>query len=101
MIATLMRTRNMRRRNLIMFYCWFVSSMLFYGLAFSGSNLNVSLYGLSTLAAVADIISLALSSFFVQRFGRRPTLCISYIIGGIACISIVFIPLGHIKNELA
>ncbi|KAL7630040.1 UNVERIFIED_CONTAM: hypothetical protein RMT77_019833 [Armadillidium vulgare] len=67
MIATLMRTRNMRRRNLIMFYCWFVSSMLFYGLAFSGSNLNVSLYGLSTLAAVADIISLALSSFFVQR----------------------------------
>ncbi|KAL7629960.1 UNVERIFIED_CONTAM: hypothetical protein RMT77_019920 [Armadillidium vulgare] len=91
-IADLVRTRNMRRRNLIVFYCWFVVSMVYYGLIFSGSTLDASIYVTVSLSALVEIPSLIAVIALLFVMGRK-TLCgISFILGGLSCVSVMLVP---------
>lgn len=91
-IITLLSTRNMRRRCLIIFFAWFVVSMVYYGLTFSGGNINTSPYLLVFLSGLVEIPSYFLACWTLKKFGRRLNLCVFFIICGAACLLILAVP---------
>uniref|UniRef100_A0A0P4W8Z9 Major facilitator superfamily (MFS) profile domain-containing protein n=1 Tax=Scylla olivacea TaxID=85551 RepID=A0A0P4W8Z9_SCYOL len=66
-IITLLSTRNMRRRCLIIFFAWFVVSMVYYGLTFSGGNINASPYLLVFLSGLVEIPSYFLVCWTLKK----------------------------------
>lgn len=64
---TLLSTKNMRRRCLIIFFAWFVVSMVYYGLTFSGSNINASPYLLVFLSGLVEIPSYFLVCWTLKK----------------------------------
>lgn len=91
-IITLLSTRNMRRRCLIIFFAWFVVSMVYYGLTFSGGNIDASPYLLVFLSGVVEIPSYFLVCWTLKKFGRRLNLCVLFTICGTACLLILAVP---------
>uniref|UniRef100_A0A6A7FPC7 Organic cation transporter protein-like n=1 Tax=Hirondellea gigas TaxID=1518452 RepID=A0A6A7FPC7_9CRUS len=89
---TLVRTPNMRRRCLITFFAWFVISMIYYGLAFNGGNLNLPPYVLMTTNGVVEFVACFSTIWILNVCGRRLSLCILLVVCGVACLVIVFIP---------
>ena len=65
--AILMRTPVLRRRCLIIFFGWFTVSMIYYGLAFSGGNINASVYLMVFLGGAVEIPSLIFASYTVEK----------------------------------
>ena len=48
----------MRKRNLIMFFAWFVVSMIYYGLTFSAKNIDASVFLTVGLGGIVEIPSI-------------------------------------------
>ncbi|KAB7493648.1 Solute carrier family 22 member 3 [Armadillidium nasatum] len=90
--AKLLKTPNMRRRCLIIYFSWFVVSMIYYGLTFSGGNINASVYLMVFLSGVVEIPSYFLSCLTIKKFGRRINISFCFIICGIACMLILAVP---------
>ncbi|KAG0720830.1 Organic cation transporter protein [Chionoecetes opilio] len=63
----LLSTPNLRRRCLIIFFAWFVVSMVYYGLTFSGGNINASPYLLVFLSGLVEIPSYILSCWTLKK----------------------------------
>lgn len=57
----------MRRRCLIIFFAWFVVSMVYYGLAFNSGNINASPYLVVFLAGLVEIPSYFFGSWTLKR----------------------------------
>ncbi|KAK7085702.1 hypothetical protein SK128_014631 [Halocaridina rubra] len=91
-VVTLLSTANMRRRCLIIFFAWFVVSMIYYGLTFSGGNINASIYLMVFFSGVVEIPSYLLVCFTLKKFGRRLNLCVLFLICGAACLLILAVP---------
>lgn len=89
---TLLSTKNMRRRCLIIFFAWFVVSMVYYGLTFSGGNINASPYLLVFLSGLVEIPSYFLVCWTLKKFGRRLNLCVLFLVCGTACLLILAVP---------
>lgn len=89
---TLLRTPNMRRRCLIIFFAWFVVSMVYYGLTFSGGNINASIYLMVFFSGAVEIPSYLLVVWTLKVYGRRLNLCALFIICGAACLLILAVP---------
>ncbi|KAL7639048.1 UNVERIFIED_CONTAM: hypothetical protein RMT77_010582 [Armadillidium vulgare] len=90
--AKLLKTPNMRRRCLIIYFSWFVVSMIYYGLTFSGGNINASVYLMVFLSGIVEIPSYFLSCLTIKKFGRRINISFCFIICGIACMLILAVP---------
>lgn len=58
----------MRRRCLIIFFAWFVVSMVYYGLTFSGGNINASVYLLVFLSGLVEIPSYLLVCWTLKKW---------------------------------
>ncbi|XP_053631579.1 organic cation transporter protein isoform X2 [Cherax quadricarinatus] len=91
-IITLLSTRNMRRRCLIIFFAWFVVSLVYYGLTFNGANINASIYLLIFFSGLVELPSYCLVCWTLQKFGRRVNLCTLFVICGAACLLILAVP---------
>ncbi|XP_042881764.1 organic cation transporter protein-like [Penaeus japonicus] len=91
-IVTLLSTKNMRRRCLIIFFAWFVVSMVYYGLTFSGGNIDASVYLMVFMSGLVEIPSYLLVCWTLKKFGRRLNLCVLFIICGAACLLILAVP---------
>ncbi|XP_069101063.1 organic cation transporter protein-like [Argopecten irradians] len=97
----LFSSRVMLVRTLIVLFNWCIASMTYYGLYLNTGNLagnfhfNMFLSGLVEFPAITVIILL------VDRVGRKPLYCLSMILAGCACASII-IPMmyGEIENQV-
>ncbi|KAL7637230.1 UNVERIFIED_CONTAM: hypothetical protein RMT77_011942 [Armadillidium vulgare] len=91
-MVDLVKTKNMRRRSLILYYSWFVVSMLYYGITFAGATINASIYLSVTVSSLAEIIAMIAELLFVPRVGRRSFTCFCFLLGGICVISVAYVP---------
>lgn len=91
----LVRTPIMRRRCLISFFVWFVGSITYYGLTFSGGNLKANLFLMVFISGVVEVPACILAPWMLRQFGRRYTMCILYIGSGIACLLILAVPVEY------
>jgi len=91
-VRVLLATRNMRRRNLIIFFAWFTTSMIYYGLAFNGTNLKFPLYIMMTISGVVEVVSLPFNIWLLERWGRRLGLVFILVVAGVACLVMLGVP---------
>lgn len=85
-IVDLFRTRNLRNRTLNFYYNWFVNSFVYYGLSLNSGNLGGDVFVNIFIGGAVEIPAYTLSIFVLLKSGRRPALCLSMVLGGIACL---------------
>ncbi|XP_064652869.1 organic cation transporter protein-like isoform X2 [Lineus longissimus] len=83
----LLRTPNMRKRSLNIFFNWFVNSLVYYGLSLSAGSLGGSIYFNTFLSGAVELPAYVVLIFTMDRFGRRKSIIASMLIGGIACLA--------------
>ncbi|KAI8482966.1 hypothetical protein Bbelb_392660 [Branchiostoma belcheri] len=91
-VLDLVRTANMAKKSLIIFINWAVITMVYYGLSLNTSSLGGDDYINFTVSGLVEFPALAVSMLLVEKWGRRPSHCLFMIGGGLACISVLFVP---------
>lgn len=86
-IMDLFKTSHMRKNTLCLFVIWFSVYLVYYGLVLNIGNLGGDLYVNSALSGLVEIPALAASILFLVRMGRRWPLCLTLVIGGLACLA--------------
>ncbi|XP_046875874.1 solute carrier family 22 member 13 isoform X2 [Hypomesus transpacificus] len=92
--ADLVRTPQMRKRALILFYVWFVNVLVYYGLSLGVSRLGTDLYLTQFVFGVIEIPARSLVLLFLP-FSRRLTQSAFLALGGVACLLTLLVPEEH------
>nr|XP_055076073.1 solute carrier family 22 member 13 [Misgurnus anguillicaudatus] len=100
--ADLLRTPEMRKRTLILFYIWFVNVLVYYGLSLGVSDLGVDLYLTQFMFGLVEIPARTLVLVLLPC-SRRIPLSAFLAVGGAACLLTLTIPADsfHIRTALA
>ncbi|CAB3998813.1 organic cation transporter -like [Paramuricea clavata] len=85
-IVYIFKSSVLRKRSLIMMVVWFSISLGYFGLALNISSLAGNKYLNFFISGALEIIIIALTIFVSNRFGRRKSLSVYFLIGGIALI---------------
>ncbi|XP_074656413.1 organic cation transporter protein-like [Tubulanus polymorphus] len=102
-VVDLVRTPNMRRKTINIWFNWFVNSLAYYGLSMLGSQLAGSLYLNTFISAAVEIPAYFLAIAIVNKVGRRWPLAGCLILGGVVCLAITPLPRDYytVKTALA
>ncbi|CAG2176073.1 unnamed protein product, partial [Oppiella nova] len=74
-----------------LFFIWFTTSLVYYGLSFQAQNIGSDIYVTFGFLALAEIPAIILATIAMQIYGRKIVLCLLLIMGGISCITPVFL----------
>jgi len=72
----------------IQIYSWFVNSAAYYGLTLAAGSAGGGLYTATALSGAVEIPAYVLTNFLLDYLGRRKTLCLFMIGGGVSCLTI-------------
>jgi len=101
-LLDLFKTPGLLRSTLIMFYLFFTNSFVYYGLTLSsGALIPGDLHINIIISAILEILANILTIFAFIKAGRRISVCISMLIGGLTLILIPAIPITIVKTVLA
>ncbi|GAB1605332.1 organic cation transporter protein-like [Argonauta hians] len=70
----------------IVFFNWFIVSMVYYGLSLNSVNLGGNIFLNFFFIGLAEFPAYLMSVLMVDRVGRKPVFCTSMILGGLSCI---------------
>ncbi|XP_048240049.1 organic cation transporter protein-like [Haliotis rufescens] len=76
--------------TLIIFYNWFVASVVYYGLGLNVQNLSGDIYVNFTIANIVELASYIMCVTLLNRLGRKFLQCGCMLLGGIACVTTMF-----------
>uniref|UniRef100_A0A1A7XNR9 Major facilitator superfamily (MFS) profile domain-containing protein n=1 Tax=Iconisemion striatum TaxID=60296 RepID=A0A1A7XNR9_9TELE len=93
-VLDLVRTPQMRKRAIILFYIWFVNVLVYYGLSLGVSRLGTDLYLTQFVFGLVEIPARTLV-LFVLPLSRRLTQSCFLAVGGLACLLMLTIPADH------
>ncbi|XP_051727702.1 solute carrier family 22 member 13 isoform X1 [Ctenopharyngodon idella] len=98
----LLRTPQMRRRALILFYIWFVNVLVYYGLSLGVSDLGADLYLTQFMFGLVEIPARSLVLVLLPCSRRIPQ-SVFLAVGGGACLLTLIVPAdsAHIRTALA
>ncbi|XP_041356318.1 organic cation transporter protein-like [Gigantopelta aegis] len=78
-------------RTLIIFFNWFVISMLYYGVSLNTRNLGGSNFYLTfAISGLVEFPGIFLCNLFMDRWGRKRLLCVVNVVGGTCCLLTIF-----------
>uniref|UniRef100_A0A8C8GX25 Major facilitator superfamily (MFS) profile domain-containing protein n=1 Tax=Oncorhynchus tshawytscha TaxID=74940 RepID=A0A8C8GX25_ONCTS len=89
--ADLVRTPQMRKRALILFYVWFVNVLVYYGLSLGVSKLGSDLYLTQFIFGLVEIPARSLVLLFLP-WSRRLSQSVFLALGGVACLLTLTVP---------
>ncbi|KAA0710377.1 Solute carrier family 22 member 6-A [Triplophysa tibetana] len=89
--ADLVRTPQMRKRSLILYYVWFVNVLVYYGLSLGVSDLGVDLYLTQFMFGLIEVPARSLVLVLLP-YSRRIPLSVFLAVGGGACLLTLAIP---------
>lgn len=99
-IADIMKYPKLRIKTLIMYFNWFSSSFMLYGIALNWQGLTGGLFMNFLIAAVLDFPAKLLALVSLVWFGRRlPYISLTFI-AGLCFVACLVIPRGVYPNEL-
>ncbi|CAH1131606.1 unnamed protein product [Ceutorhynchus assimilis] len=87
------KSRTLMLRLIACCICWVTCTFLFYGLTLNSVSLVAGNNYLDfILTSLVEIPAYFACNFVVEKYGRKRTLFISYLLTGAACLSFIFIP---------
>ncbi|XP_055934235.1 organic cation transporter protein-like isoform X1 [Argiope bruennichi] len=89
---SLVRTPQIRKWSLNIFFNWIVNAMVYYGLSLSTGHLSGNVYGNFAILAAVEIPAVLLATWALYYCGRRYVLCAVMVFGGLSCGATVFVP---------
>ncbi|KAF5303034.1 hypothetical protein FQR65_LT08363 [Abscondita terminalis] len=92
MIKSMIKSRKLIVRFVIVFYIWAVNAFIFYGLSINSTSIGGDKYLNFALVCLAEIPGITLAWISIQKLGRRISLVGSHLICGITCCLTVFVP---------
>ena len=87
-ILNLFLDRKLVFVTMIQIYSWFVNHVAYYGLTLAASADRADLYIATALSGAVEIPASLITYWLLGVAGRRATLCIAMVIGGVACLGI-------------
>ncbi|KAK7071582.1 hypothetical protein SK128_010404 [Halocaridina rubra] len=90
--VALIRTPVMRRRCCICFFIWFVAASSYYGLIFSGGNINADPFLMIFVSGLVEIPSSLIAIVVMTRLGRRITMFGLFLTSGLCCLLVLAVP---------
>ncbi|XP_050677874.1 organic cation transporter protein-like isoform X2 [Leptidea sinapis] len=71
---------------------WITCTFVFYGLAINSVSLAGDKYTNYILVVSVEVIAVVTNALVLDRIGRKRTLLIAYLVCGLSCIAIAFVP---------
>ncbi|XP_072018557.1 organic cation transporter protein-like [Amphiura filiformis] len=100
-VLDLFRTPTLRWRTLNMMFSWFVNSIVYYGLSLSTSDLGSNDYVAFFLSGLVEVPAYIWCMFGIEWLGRKPNLCVLFLLAGIACLCTLFFEPGTAMTAVA
>jgi len=92
-ILTLIQHYPIGRRNfLLITFNWLANAMVYNGLSYYSANLNVSSHLGFFISSAVEVPSYFIGWYYMDKCGRRWILFATMMIGGVSCISCMFVP---------
>ncbi|XP_076766736.1 organic cation transporter protein [Xylocopa sonorina] len=88
----LVRNPNIRKKFFILAFDWVANAVVYNGLSYNTTNLGVSDYLAFFIGGLVEIPSYVITWYAMDRLGRRWVLCLTMLLGGLACVSCMFVP---------
>lgn len=88
----LFRYPNLRKKTLLIFFCWFVNSATYYGLSWNTSNLGGNDLVNFAISGGVEFPAYTFLLFTLNRWGRRSILCGCMLVAGLMLLLTVFVP---------
>jgi len=99
-VLDIMKYPKLRVKTLIMYFNWFTSSFMLYGIALNWQGLTGGLFMNFLIAAILDFPAKLLALISLVWFGRRlPYISLTFI-AGICFVACLFIPRGVYPDEM-
>ncbi|XP_043474705.1 organic cation transporter 1-like isoform X1 [Leptopilina heterotoma] len=83
---------NIRKKFFILAFDWVANAVVYNGLSYNTTNLGVSDYLAFFIGGIVEIPSYVITWYAMDRIGRRWVLCLTMLLGGLACVSCMFVP---------
>lgn len=81
-------------RLLVCSFCWITNTFVYYGLALNSVAFAGDKYTNFILVAMVEIPGYCLTWLLTDRIGRKPMLSGAFLLSGIFCLAIQFVPTG-------
>lgn len=91
-ITDLLRTPNMRKKTLAMWFNWFVCGLAFFGVSQYVGQIGGDIYTNVALSAVLEVPGTLICIYTMRRFGRRNTVVCANLFTGISMCLIALVP---------
>ncbi|XP_070247157.1 LOW QUALITY PROTEIN: solute carrier family 22 member 13 [Myotis yumanensis] len=88
----LFRHPQLRKVTLILFAVWFVDSLGYFGLSLQVGDFGLDIYLTQLIFGAVEVPARYSSIFMMQWFGRRWSQMGTLVLGGVMCISTIFVP---------
>merc|ERR1719189_2286453 len=90
-LIDLVKTPEMRKRTLNVFYSWLVVAMVYYGLSFNSKNLGGNIYVSSFISGFVEVPAVVVIIPLLAKLGRVKCYCGTFIAGGICCCLVALV----------
>ncbi|KAM9840650.1 solute carrier family 22 member 6 [Aulostomus maculatus] len=87
----LIRTPNMRKQSLVVFYLWFANVLVYYGLSLNISDFGINIYLTQMIFGLVEMPARTITLFTLNR-SRKISQQAFLAVGGAACLLTIFIP---------
>ncbi|KAG6440883.1 hypothetical protein O3G_MSEX001467 [Manduca sexta] len=87
-----MKSPIIMTRLAICSWWWITCTFVFYGLAINSVSLAGDKYTNYMLVVGVEVISVVTNALVLDRIGRKRTLLVAYMVCGVACVAIPFVP---------
>merc|ERR1719477_263754 len=86
-----LKTPNMRKRTINIFFSWLVVAMVYYGLSFNTKNIGGDIYVSNFISGFAEVVACVVIIPALSRYGRVKIYSGTFILGGVACIAVALV----------
>jgi len=99
-MISLVKTPEMRKRTLNIFFSWMVVAMVYYGLSFNTKNIGGDIYVSNFISGFAEVVACVLIIPALAKFGRVKCYSGTFLLGGFACVAVAIVLWAAEKGSL-